>query len=96
MTKNILVGWTKAGLFPFNPDRVLRGITKPVTVLPGPNVHRDPCSQEVIQTPVTPVTSDDLSSLLRLIKQEPHDKTSTQRRERLVQKLANAAETSFS
>ena len=28
--KNILAGWAKTGLFPFNPDRVLRDITKPV------------------------------------------------------------------
>jgi DDE superfamily endonuclease len=30
--KNILAGWAKTGLFPFNPDRVLRDITKPVDV----------------------------------------------------------------
>ncbi|EMD86797.1 hypothetical protein COCHEDRAFT_1146541, partial [Bipolaris maydis C5] len=30
MTKrNILAGWAKAGLFPFNPARVLRDLTKP-------------------------------------------------------------------
>ncbi|CBY01013.1 hypothetical protein LEMA_P021430.1 [Plenodomus lingam JN3] len=27
--KNILAGWAKTGLFPFNPPRVLRDITKP-------------------------------------------------------------------
>jgi len=34
--KNILAGWAKAGLFPFNPDRVLRDITKPVAALTVP------------------------------------------------------------
>jgi hypothetical protein len=27
--KNIRAGWAKSGLFPFNPDRVLRDIPKP-------------------------------------------------------------------
>jgi hypothetical protein len=36
--KNILAGWAKSGLFPFNLDRVLRDLAKPVpdalTLLP--------------------------------------------------------------
>ncbi|ORX91770.1 hypothetical protein BCR34DRAFT_677966 [Clohesyomyces aquaticus] len=32
--KNILAAWAKTGLFPFNPDRVLREITKPAAELP--------------------------------------------------------------
>ncbi|KAF2807498.1 uncharacterized protein BDZ99DRAFT_465360 [Mytilinidion resinicola] len=36
-----------------------------------------------------------LTSLLSLIKQDPHDETSKQRQQRLVQKLDNAAQISF-
>jgi len=28
--RNIHTGWSKAGLFPFYPDRVLRSMTQPV------------------------------------------------------------------
>jgi hypothetical protein len=57
-----------------------------------------PCSQdEVPRTPVTPVTAEALSSLHNLIKQDAHtlDETNIQRLQRHVQKLANAAHTSF-
>jgi hypothetical protein len=30
--KNILARWAKSGLFPFNPDKVLRDVLKPVLV----------------------------------------------------------------
>ncbi|ORX92858.1 hypothetical protein BCR34DRAFT_500368, partial [Clohesyomyces aquaticus] len=46
-------------------------------------------------TLATPVSSDALTSLLNLIKQAPYDKTSKMHHQRLVQKLANAAQTSF-
>jgi hypothetical protein len=32
--KSILAGWAKAGLFPFDPDRVLRSLVKPVASPP--------------------------------------------------------------
>jgi DDE superfamily endonuclease len=99
ITKNILTGFAKTGLFPFNPDRVLRDIAKPVVALTIPKadeVKVGPCPQdEVLQTPVTPVSPNALTSLLNLIKQDPHDETNKQRQQRLVQKLANAAEMSF-
>ncbi|KAK3081203.1 hypothetical protein LTS18_009120 [Coniosporium uncinatum] len=41
------------------------------------------------------MSSEALTSLLNLIKQDPHDETSKQRQEIFVQKLANAAQTSF-
>ena len=98
--KNILAGWAKTGLFPFNPDRVLRDITKPAAELPTelPIPTADSASHvqcEVVQTPVTPISSEALTSLLTLIKQDPCDETSAKRHRRLVQKLANAAEMSF-
>ncbi|KAF2195057.1 hypothetical protein K469DRAFT_722393 [Zopfia rhizophila CBS 207.26] len=97
--KNILAGWAKTGLFPFNPDRVLRDITKPAAELPTAlSITKDSgpfLRGEVVQTPVTPVLSEALTSLLTLIKQDPHDEKSAKRHPRLVQKLANAAEISF-
>ena len=102
--KNILAAWAKSGLFPFNPDRVLRDTPKPVAALNVPKaceVDVGPCPQgEVAQTPVTPVTpvtSEALISLQNLIKQDANtlDETSKQRLQRHLQKFANAAQTSF-
>ena len=56
------------------------------------------CQQdEVPQTPVTPVSAEALTSLHNVIKQDTHtlDKTSIQRLQRHIQKLANAAQISF-
>jgi DDE superfamily endonuclease len=39
--KNILAGWAKAGLFPFNLDRVIRGITKPAVPQPIRTAYKD-------------------------------------------------------
>src|SRR5205814_1053010 len=55
---------------------------------------------EVLQTSMTPVllvTTEALTSLQNLIKQDAHtlDKTSKQRIQRHVQKLVSAAKTSF-
>ncbi|KAF2457213.1 hypothetical protein BDY21DRAFT_386031 [Lineolata rhizophorae] len=99
MTKNnILAGWAKTGLFPFNRDRVLRDITKPAAAPP----IRTACGDAglypqdgVVQTPVTPVSLKGLTSLLNLFTQDPHDEVSKQRHMRLIQKLGNAAQTSF-
>jgi hypothetical protein len=82
----------KAGLYPFNPDRVLRDIQKPVAELSVPKadeVKVGSCPQ-VLQTPVT---AEALTSLRNLIEQDAHtlDETSKQR----LQKLANAAQISF-
>jgi hypothetical protein len=98
--KNILAGCAKTGLFPFNPDRVLRDVMKPVTVLTVPTRNacedRELCPRdELVQTPVTPVSSGALTSLLNPITKDPHNEKNKQRHQRLVQKLANAAQTSF-
>jgi hypothetical protein len=99
--RNIMAGWAASGLFPFNPDRVLRVTPKPLaqsTVPRGDEIkvgsyHQD----EIPQTPVTPVSVEGLASLHNLIKQDAHtlNGTSIQRLERHVQKLANAAQASF-
>lgn len=102
--KNILAGWAKSGLFPFNPDRVLRDIPKPVTELDvseACGMDVGPCPEgDVVQTPVTPVTpvtSEGLLSLQGLINQDAHtlDETSKRRLQRHLQKFANAANISF-
>lgn len=69
--KNILAGWAKTGLFPFNPARVLRDIVKP----DAPLTIQLPCEigsaqHDVVQTPVTPVSTEAVTQLLSLIKQD--------------------------
>jgi hypothetical protein len=95
--RNITAGWAACGLFPFNLDRVLRVTAKPpaqLTVLRADKIKVGSCYQdEVLQTPVTPVLAEGLVSLYNLIKQDAYtlNKTSIQRLERHVQKLAHAA-----
>jgi hypothetical protein len=99
--RNITAGWAACGLFPFNPDRVLRVTPKPPAQLTLPRADEikvGSCHQdEVPQTPVTPVSAEGLASLQNLIKQDAYslNETSTKRLERHVQKLANAAQISF-
>jgi hypothetical protein len=95
--KNILAGWAKTGLFPFNPSRVLRDIVKPDAPLTI-QVSYDVGSTQngVTQTPVTPVSSEAVTQLLSLIKQDPqNDEPNELRRHRLIQKLTNAAKRSI-
>ncbi|KAH7551778.1 hypothetical protein BM1_09412 [Bipolaris maydis] len=95
--KNILAGWAKTGLFPYNPPRVLRDIVKPDAPLTISISHDVGSTQNgVTRTPVTPVPSEAVAQLLSLIKQDSHsDKPIELRRHRLTQKLANAAERSI-
>jgi len=91
-------------LFPNNPDRVLRNAPKPPTDPSGTEIDAiraaaDP-QGEAVQTPVTPVTpvsAEGLMSLYNQIKQDTQtlDATSTQRLQKRVRKLANAAQVSF-
>ncbi|KAI4943298.1 hypothetical protein J4E91_009497 [Alternaria rosae] len=50
---------------------------------------------EVVQTPVTPVSAEGLTSLFNQIAQESRDDMGRDRYQRLVEKLGNAAQTSF-
>jgi hypothetical protein len=104
MTKrNIRAGWAATGLFPFNPERVLKGIPKPPAdlVIPQNDGAARPCpSAEVVHTPVTPVTPvtpEALTTLHGMIKDDTRklDKASRQRVQRRMQKLASAAHISF-
>jgi hypothetical protein len=99
--RNITAGWAASGLFPFNPERVLRDTPKPLPELTVLDEVVGFCLQdEVLQipvTPVTPVTTEALTSLHNLIKQEACalNEPSKQRIQRHIQKLASAAQISF-
>ncbi|KIM93070.1 hypothetical protein OIDMADRAFT_138438, partial [Oidiodendron maius Zn] len=99
--RNIMAGWVACGLFPFNPDRVLRVTPKPPaqsTVPRADEIEVGACHKDdVPPTPVTPVSVEGLVSLQNLIKQDAHtlNKASIPRLERHVQKLANAAQASL-
>jgi hypothetical protein len=69
--RNITAAWAACGLFPFNPDRVLRVTPKPParSDVPSDEIQVGSCHQdEVPQTPVTPVSAEGLASLQNLIK----------------------------
>ena len=95
--KNILAGWAKTGLFPFNPSGVLRDIVKPDGSLSIQVPYEVESTQNgVVQTLVTPVSLEAVTQLLSLIKQDPYNnKPNEMRRHKLIQKLANAAERSI-
>jgi hypothetical protein len=97
-SRNIRAGWAKAGLFPFNPDKVLSDIPRPATLTaPTANEVASERPDQVPQTPMTPVSAEAVTSLHNLIKQDAHmlDEISKQRLQRHVQKLTNATQLSF-
>ena len=96
-SKNIKAGFAACGLFPFNPDSVLRHMPKPpadITVLRADEAKVGYYPQDVVlHTPVTPVSAEGFISLQNLIiKQDAYvlDDTSKQKLERHVLKLAKA------
>ena len=73
--RNITAGWAASGLFPFNPDRVLRDTPKPLPELTVLNEVASCPQYEVLQKPVTPVTlviTEALTSLYNSIEQETY------------------------
>lgn len=100
--KNSKAGFAATGLFPFNPDRVLRGIPKPpaeLTISRVKQMNVGPHPQDTVpQTPVTPVSAEGLLSLQNLIiKHDAHalDETSKQNLQRHLQKFTKAAQSSL-
>jgi hypothetical protein len=99
--RNILAGWAAAGLFHFDPERVLRNMPKPPAERDDTvaDVAATSSPNEVPLTPVTPVTEEGLTWLTDMIKQDAStaasDDASRQRLQRRVQKLASAAKISF-
>jgi hypothetical protein len=97
--KNIKAGFAASGLFPFNPERVLRTVPKPPTELILAVSNNVPCQEdEELQTPVTPVSAEGLMSLQNLILQKDAyalDERSKQSLERHLLKFAKAAQLSL-
>lgn len=94
-------GWAKAGLFPFNPVRVIKDLPEPpaeASVQTAVEVHQDPsASRDVPQTPVTPLSAEAVRTLHNLIKKDARslDVASQQHLQRHLEKLANATQLSF-
>lgn len=88
--RNILAAWRGSGLFTFNPDRVPADTPKPPAELTIPRAESVESPQyESMPTPATPVSAESLASLLNMIKLIPND--DAKRKERLQQKVSNAA-----
>ncbi|KAF2681185.1 hypothetical protein K458DRAFT_444754 [Lentithecium fluviatile CBS 122367] len=101
-SKNIKAGLAASSLFPFNLDRVLRSMPKPVadpTMLKVNKVIVEACYRnEVLQTPVTPVSAEGLMSLQNLIIEQDADaldEASKRSLQRHFHKSAKAAQLSF-
>jgi hypothetical protein len=89
-SRNIRSGWSKTGLYPFSPHRVLQDIQKPLAELCIPSKSVTTNSPEILQTPVT---SEALTTLHTLVEQDAQRLDSLSRHR--LQKLANAAQKSF-
>lgn len=104
--RNVFAGWSKGGLFPFDPQRVLRGMEKPPDTVHtlaadagtfGPSVqHVTAAMCATPLTPVTPVTAEAFASLRDLIiHQDAHalDDADKQKLKRHMQKFTKGAQT---
>lgn len=94
-SRNIISGWSKTGLRPFNPDRVLKEIQKPVA-------QSLPISVEPVQLGSlpevqlqTPTTSESLMSFRREIEDSITRGVVDDPCKLRIQKVANAAENAF-
>jgi DDE superfamily endonuclease len=92
-SRNIKSRWSKTGLYPFNPDRVLQAIQKPQVEEAIPQTAHP--STHLLNDDLLPilVTVESLTSLRTKLEQEIHalDRPGQHR----LQKLANAAEKAF-
>lgn len=77
----------KAGLFPFNPEKVLSDVPKALTELTAPKINElnlGSCTHDQVpQTLATPVSAEALASLVDMIKEVPDDEANRQHKERL-------------
>jgi hypothetical protein len=96
--KNVLAGWRASGLYPFNPDKVLTQLQKPVTEQAALTVKASEISPfiqgEIVQTPTSPTSVTALHIRLREDAYADDD-AGRERVLRQTQKLINAIETSF-
>lgn len=102
----IQAGWSKAGLFPFNPERVLKDLQAP-TGPPGPSnpsglprnigglERRGSIKEAIPRTSLTPVSFEALMSLQNMIVKDACnlDELSKQTLERHLNKLTKPAST---
>ncbi|KAH6661860.1 hypothetical protein B0J14DRAFT_611551 [Halenospora varia] len=95
-SRNIISGWSKTGLPPFNPERVLKDIQKPgINVDPIATEIEKPCDFLQLQLG-TPKTAENLMFLRKRIEEsiaqggEISGPCKT-----YIQKLASAAENAF-
>ena len=99
--RNIRAGWAKAGLFPFDPDKVLCDIPKPSAAAAESRIYEvnvDSCMRDQTpQTPTTPVSAEAVASLHDLIREDVAmlDEMNRQRLQKHLRKLINAAQLSF-
>jgi hypothetical protein len=104
--RNVLAGWSKGGLFPFDPQRVLREMEKPPNPTQPPTAVAGESTLSVQHvtaplcttplTPVTPVTAEAFMSLRDLIvQQDAHalDDVDQQKLKRHMQKFTKGAQT---
>lgn len=101
--RNIRAAWASAGLYPFNPRKVLDQIPKPAaepraTGSDNAALIRDSARRTISpRSPVTPLSTEAVASLQNLISQEIHslDEARAERLQKQVQKLTNATQLSF-
>lgn len=103
--RNIRAGWSATGLFPFNPERVLKDVPKPPAnvITQGVEAASTGLLDEALHTPitpvtpVTPVTTEALTSLHDLIVKDTDslDRMSKDRLQKRIQKMASAARLLF-
>lgn len=88
--ENIKSAWRKAGLFPFDPDRVLRGMGHPstgmLTVPSASAVRSAPVSSPIEDIPLTPTTSEALTLMRMKVEQDlaSAGTSSTQRLQKII------------
>lgn len=94
--RNIRSGWSKAGLFPFNPDRVLAGMTAPIGDLQAlltadevPRTRESVASEEL----VTPTTTRGVHELYRMLEEKLDASHSSSHP--CLQKILHAIEKAF-
>jgi hypothetical protein len=107
--RNVLAGWSKGGLFPFDPQRVLREMTKPANATQSLTADAEDSTSSIQYvtaplctaplepvTPVMPMTAEAFMSLRDLIVlQDAHslDDADQQRLKRHMQKFTKGAQT---
>jgi hypothetical protein len=103
--RNIRSGFSACGLFPFNPDRVLRSMPKPLperTLIDTTEVAVVSTPQDAVRsplTPVTPVTTQGIASLQNIIISQATrclDQTTIASLQKNIQKMSKAAHLAFS